>query len=363
MKNRVAKTAVIFISVIVAIIAGVGLWLSQTPPTSRSSYAQLSQSMPFPTDIATRDDGQRHQTIVIKETDGDLLWAVIVGNRVASPLRRLNLPERCCDIALSPDGKTLAYTRYGQPRQRCQRFIELLDMASGQTRRLTAIESDNSYGPSWSHDGQYLAIKTWNVNIGFWDIGIVGVDNGDFRIVSQARLSMGYFGPAVWGPSETSIYCGDLDKLRELDLRGVVPIRSFILRALVPKGMFSSAWSMDLSHDGRTLLFATELPDKEVRWHMGGRGAIYALDLSTGSAHPVSPHDISARNPAWLDGDCFLFLGIHLTRKNRAAINRGEYVSSNLYLCHLKSKKSSVLHEKVWEFSVSAAPREKLKKN
>ena len=103
------------------------------------------------------------------------------------------------------------------------------------------------------------------------------------------------------------------------------------------------------------MLFETQLPDPEIQWHTGGRGAIYALDLSAGSARRTSPEQFIARCPAWLDANKYLFLGIPLTKENRAVINRDGLPKGNLYLGHIDTGEVLELHKKVWEFSISSA--------
>jgi dipeptidyl aminopeptidase/acylaminoacyl peptidase len=292
-------------------------------------------------------------TVAMKEYGGNIRLARIVDDRLVLPARQLRLSRRCFDLALSPDGKTLAYTHYDDSGKDFRRFIELLDVASGDVRRLTAITSNNSYNPRWSHDGRYLVASVRTMP-GIWDVGVIGTDNKDFRIVSQPRRFGTDCASPIWGTGNASIYCGSISKLHEIGLHGF-PIRDYSLKTLVPKAMISVPWTMDLSDDGSTMLFETELPDPEIQWHTGGRGAIYALDLSAGSARRTSPEQFSARCPAWLDANKYLFLGIPLTKKNRAVINRDGLPQDNLYLAHIDTGEVLELHKRVWEFSISSA--------
>ena len=131
-------------------------------------------------------NNRKNCTVAIKEYGGNILIAQIVDDRLVLPAKQLRLSKRCFDLALSPDGKTLAYTYYDDSGQDFQRFIELLDVASGDVRRLTAIASNNSYNPRWSHDGRYIVASVRTMP-GIWDVGVIGTDNEHFRIVSQPQ--------------------------------------------------------------------------------------------------------------------------------------------------------------------------------
>ncbi len=298
-------------------------------------------------------NNRKNCTVAIKEYGGNILIAQIVDDRLVLPAKQLRLSKRCFDLALSPDGKTLAYTYYDDSGQDFQRFIELLDVASGDVRRLTAIASNNSYNPRWSHDGRYIVASVPLCReYGMWESS-EPTTNTSGLCRSRRRFGDDCASP-IWGTGNASIYCGGISKLHETDLHGF-PIRSYSLKTLVPKAMISVPWTMDLSDDGRTMLFETQLPDPEIQWHTGGRGAIYALDLSAGSARRTSPEQFIARCPAWLDANKYLFLGIPLTKENRAVINRDGLPKGNLYLGHIDTGEVLELHKKVWEFSISSA--------
>lgn len=82
--------------------------------------------------------------------------------------------------ALSPDGGTLAYIAKGEKSY----GLFLLDLATGQERKLLGLERDIVY-PSWSPDGKQIAFM-YVQDKDNWDIFTVEASTGAvFRVTSD----------------------------------------------------------------------------------------------------------------------------------------------------------------------------------
>lgn len=72
--------------------------------------------------------------------------------------------------AISPDGKTIAFTYRGR--------IHTVDSAGGEARPLTETEF-RATDPVWSPDGKSIAFSAAVFNVG--DVYVMGRDGGDIR--------------------------------------------------------------------------------------------------------------------------------------------------------------------------------------
>lgn len=111
------------------------------------------------------------------------------------------------DVALSPDGRTVAYTvqtreRPGRPMSQ----IWLMDLASGDSKRL-GDESTPSSGPLWSPDGRWLAYRGSDGQRS--GLMIVRADGTEPRFIAEIRGTNhplpGTGASVTWAPTSDRI--------------------------------------------------------------------------------------------------------------------------------------------------------------
>jgi WD40 repeat protein len=103
--------------------------------------------------------------------------------------------DRCTDVAISPDGTRVAYSReavgvgpdlpYGAPR------VWLLDLQSGQNSQVYEDPQILGYNPIWSPDGSQLASSDGLAD----EVRLLNINTGE-----QLIFSSNTGGPVTWSP-------------------------------------------------------------------------------------------------------------------------------------------------------------------
>jgi Tol biopolymer transport system component len=124
-----------------------------------------------------------------------------VVNADGSGFRRLTTGDGAeFDPSWSPDGLRIAYRLQGGGEDSTS-DIDVLDLATGQSRNVSGEDDTPDWGPAWSPDGSLIAWNTAaNTTVGF-DLGLVRPDGTDRRVV-RANVWVEY--PA-WSPDGTRI--------------------------------------------------------------------------------------------------------------------------------------------------------------
>lgn len=157
-------------------------------------------------------------------------------------------------LALSPDGKRLAFTYRGD--------IWVVDSTGGRATMMTNnVEMDDS--PVWSPDGQWIAYAT--DRNGNWDIYAVPVDGGE-----TVRLTYSSFSevPVSWN--------GDLISMDASMDKTYPGIYTLNVKDLGVKEVFVTNYRLDypsFSPDGKTIAFTHKAMFSYVRPRYQGSGA------------------------------------------------------------------------------------------
>src|SRR5581483_9004865 len=120
--------------------------------------------------------------VVFRSADGSFGRARLAAKRLEEVVAMHALDGRnATDLALSPDGRVLAYTTAGARG----RSTELFDLQAGSTTQLVPPSTGESYGPRWLQDGLRVSV---NVHDGrSRDIALVNRYGGALRRLHLER--------------------------------------------------------------------------------------------------------------------------------------------------------------------------------
>ncbi|MBX7245905.1 MAG: hypothetical protein K1X53_10425 [Candidatus Sumerlaeaceae bacterium] len=212
------------------------------------------------------------------------------------------------NIAISPEGADLAYTVNIEKKNDFERHIELYNFASQKSRRLTAVQGNNNYGPIWSPTGYWIMVQHYRDRK--WEIAIVGADNDRFRVLTDKISGReDILSPAWWSADGQFIFCYDFKFFYQVDIQGREISRVPVATILGDVEM-SSGYSFSLSSNGKLLLFDAlkEVPD--IKTLEGPPSQIYLRQVGEIGGKRVSPKGLEGIHPAWIPGDqSFLFVG------------------------------------------------------
>lgn len=177
----VLLAALILANVVYLFFVGWPLMRAEGPkPEAQAATGQPLPSTPTPTDTAVPvvassaesfSNGAQDDLFFLSLGDGVAEHFFIYHPLTQSLQRVTSQGGEDRDPALSPDGKQIAFSS----RRNGYWDLYILDLASGQTRRITDTPVYEG-APSWSPDGQWLAYETDNS------------DNLDIFLISLANL-------------------------------------------------------------------------------------------------------------------------------------------------------------------------------
>ena len=128
-----------------------------------------------------------HQDTIVFTAEGDL-WQVSVSGGLAQ--RLTTHPGSESHAAISPDGKTLAFTaEYEGPRE-----VYTMPLAGGLPRRQT-FEGGQTTVVGWSPAGEVLYSTERYSTLPSWQLAAVDVKTGTPRLLPLAQASHGVFDP------------------------------------------------------------------------------------------------------------------------------------------------------------------------
>ncbi len=204
------------------------------------------------------------------------------------------------DPCISPDGKSVAFTRYDEDGNR---FIAIADAATGKWSLVKGIPGKNSYLPIWSPDGKDLYFNYFlNDN---WAVARVDAAGGGFQILKDLPKQPGSYG---WLPNGKELLCNDLESFFVLTFKddGTVALRNIATSA--PLTGLSTPGRIAVSPDGTRALFDMSVPEDGGPQDNEPPSAVFLLDIATGRITRVTPKGMNAFYASWLpDGNGFLF--------------------------------------------------------
>jgi len=177
---------------------------------------------------------------------GFAMWAVYGSSRITSSAdvarfaiadsERVIMSRRRGDLALSPDGRTLAFVGYGEGGARI--WLRALDALEPRS----LVGTEGAAGLSWSPDGRSLAF------IASQRLKKVSVSGGTPEVLAPTRG-----GETAWGPNETILFIGN--GLSRIPVSGGAPAR------LMDGPLDHLPGGPELLPDGRNYLIAIESAD------------------------------------------------------------------------------------------------------
>jgi hypothetical protein len=252
--GRPRRRALIVGGVLVAgfVVAGSGtLLLSGAAPVRPRDVTTTS---PRPavgtTGRLTRPLGPRDGELIVfaSDRDGDYdLYAIGAGDR--GPRRLLDTPRDERTPAISPDGRTIAYTVGTEPRD-----IWLMDADGGHPRRLIGYAEDDT-DPAWSSDGSRLAFASKRGDPFYYDVWEVrtrggGLDPATARNLT-GRAALEHY--PSWRPGGSQLVISSNHHGGNRDIFRIDASDPAVLRRLTSSDAFD--FGSDVSPDGESVAF------------------------------------------------------------------------------------------------------------
>ncbi len=208
------------------------------------------------------------------------------------------------DPAISPDGRSVAYTKDTSGPKGVRRHIAIVDVATRASRVLASVPSDNSFGPVWSPDGESLLVYVLADKV--WNLGLVRADDTAFRYVVHGGARVFPCWSAAWAPDGASVFCQDLATLSRIGLDGKPQWKATVAQ-LFRGGALNSGAGISPSPDGAKLLVEVEMdePTYVASWE-GPPPAVFLVDVAGGTAQRLTGKGLLAWQPEWLDASDFL---------------------------------------------------------
>ena len=229
--------------------------------------------------------------------------AVYVSSVNASVIRKLSdgtFP------AISPNGISVAFSVVDKTSGAYVRRIAVMEIASGNTRILTEIPSDNVYHAAWSPDGRTIAFTMFTD--GVWNLALIHADGSDFKLIKKGDQNKVTLFSPCWAADGKTLFCQDMTTLYRIALDGSV-VAQWNIETIIPNGAMSSDGRIDVSPDGHQLLLSVDMDEEYDRKDWDGPvPALWSFDLQTKAAVRLTSKNLFAWDGCWLDNANLLFV-------------------------------------------------------
>lgn len=237
------------------------------------------------------------------------IWTVNLDGSNARKITEGYIPE------ISPDGKYIAYNVV-ESSQSTNRYLAIIELATGKVTQLKNIPSLNNFNPVWSPDSKKLLFNTFINNN--WHLALINADDSGYRTIKNTQNE---YAPA-WAVNGKSFFSHDMDSIYWMDLEGNL-IKKWRINEIIPQGGMSSASHIHASPDGKTLIMDVDMDETIHRKNWDEPPlALWIFNLDSEKATRITPQGMLAWSPFWINSEEFIFLEQGIKEKN-PALHRG----------------------------------------
>ena len=186
------------------------------------------------------------------------------------------------DPSISADGLKIAYT---MNTKNGGRQIAVKEINSGKNC-IFNTGNNNSYGPVWSPDGQWIAYNSFDGNT--WSIAVMSKDGDKPHVVTQnIPKGLGCYSP-MWSADSKKLVVQDMSFVYILSLDGRIT-KKIAIKKLGNENGISSTSRFILTADEKFLVFDLSVQEPGFE---EPPGAIFIHNLETGATSRISPKGI-----------------------------------------------------------------------
>lgn len=242
------------------------------------------------------------------------------------------------DPDISPDGATVAYTRYDKNGGR---FIALYDVVAKKTRTIKGLPGSNSYGPRWSRDGACLLYSRF-ADSKRWLPEIYDLSSKKYKTLGQKEKRAEFFGP-FWPEGRGFVSAFDFENAYKISTADGTVREKLPMKKLLPSddAIISSAVRMSASPDGAMWLISAETGGERCAFCTssgspeGIKGALYLYHPETGISERLKAGGLCVADAAWLNAEEIVF-SAHSPEEKRASKTANLY---DIYAMKLNGEK------------------------
>jgi dipeptidyl aminopeptidase/acylaminoacyl peptidase len=218
------------------------------------------------------------------------------------------------DPAISPDGKTVAFT---QNDAEGNRRIATVDVATGKVTVVSGIPGKNEFMPRWSADGKELFFSHFDESD--WSFAKVNATGGGFAVVvDKAVRQVAAASPL---PDGKRWLCHDLEGFYLLTFGDDGKASFTDLPQVKTESGLSMPSQIAVSADGAFAIIQLDM-DEEVPGEDGPLSALHRLEIKTGELTRLTAKGVFAHGPSLLPGGKEILFGGFDQKTDEPAVYR-----------------------------------------